>query len=188
MTADPLLVEMYFDWLRTEAFTAQVNRRNYEGVLRTLHDIPFYWTIWSDENRAGDALTYRQYSFLGVQNDLEQLDPKWLHDWAQQSPSVLEVLLGCARRYSDFFGHHVPYYFGHLFRNLELDRLPGRALTGEQQMIVRNKVDVWMSHQYDENGQGSPFPIRSHVMLGIPDMRTLDIWRQMNAYSAEHFQ
>lgn len=188
MTADPLLVEMYFDWLRQEAFTAKVNRRNYEGVLRILHDIPFYWTIWSDENRAGDALAFRQYEFLGTQNDLDQLDQHWLHAWAIQSPSVFEVLLGCARRYVNYFGGNTAYYFGHMFRNLELDRFPGRALDGPHQAAVRSKVDVWMSHQYDANGHGSPFPIRSHLLLGIPDMRELDIWGQMNAYSAEHFQ
>lgn len=188
MTADLLLVEMYFDWLRAEAFTAQINRRNYEGCLRTLHDVPFYWTIWSDENRAGDALSFRQHEFLRGQDDLDQLDQNWLNAWAMQSPSVLEVLLGCARRYVYYFGGNSAFYFGHMFRNLELDRLPGRVLDGAHQEAVRAKVDVWMSRNFDANGHGSPFPVQSHATLGIPDMRQIDIWGQMNAYSAEHFQ
>lgn len=188
MTADLLLVEMYFDWLREEAFTAKVNRKTYEGVLRCLNDIPFYWTIWSDENRAGDALSFRQHEFINTQNDLDGVDQHWLYNWAVSAPSVLEVLLGCARRYVSYFGGEVPYYFGHMFRNMELDRFPGRVLDGTHQETVRAKVDVWLSHQFEPNGHGSPFFCPRYRQFGIGDLRQADIWQQMNAYSLEHFQ
>lgn len=188
MTADPWLVETYFDWLRSEAFSARGNRREYEGVLRLMHDIPFYWTHWSDENRAGDALVFRQSDFLGFQSDLEGLDQIWLGQWAMAAPSVLEVLLGMARRWSHYFQGSVPYYFGHMFRNLELDRHPGRLLPAPSANAVRLKLDNWMSRQFQPNGQGSPFPVNDPMALGITDMRQLDIWGCMNAYSAEHFQ
>jgi len=188
MSRDVWLEEAYFDWLKSDAFSNRVNRREYEGVLRVMHDIPFYWTIWSDSNRAGDALSFRQSDFLGFQGDLEGLDQVWLGNWATAAPSTLEVLLGMARRWNAYFQGSMPYYFGHFFRNLELDRYSGRVLTGASQEAVRQRLDNWMSRQFQPNGQGSPFPITNLRALDIVDMRKLEIWSQMNAYSAEHFQ
>lgn len=196
MSADPWLVETYFDWLRSEAFTSRVNRREYEGVLRTLHDIPFFWTIWQDENRAGDAMSFRQHDFLGYQLDLDSLDQVWLGVWATATPSVLEVMLACARRWSYYFQGDIQYYFGHMFRNMEFDRYPGRVLSSASQEAVRARTMVWLSRQFEPNGQGSPFPLQHiHEAVNLEtresvrfDPRTADIWTQMNAYSAEHFQ
>lgn len=188
MSRDVWLEEAYFGWLQSDAFSNRVNRREYEGVLRLIHDIPFYWNIWSDENRSGDALSFRQSDFLSFQTDLDGLDQVWLGNWATAAPSVLEVLLGMARRYTFYFQGAMPYYFGHMFRNLELDRYPGRVLTGASQEAVRQRLDTWMSRQFQPNGQGSPFPVNDQYALDIVDMRKLDIWSQMNAYSAEHFQ
>jgi hypothetical protein len=186
MTRDVWLEETYFDWLRKDAFSIVSERREYEGVLRTLHDIPFYWTIWQDENRAGDALSYRQYDFLGTQTGLETLDQKYLNAWAHSAPSVLEVMLGCARRWNSYFEGPIPLYFGHMFTNLTLDQYPGRVLNPRKADEVRLIVDNWMSHQFKKDGVGSPFPLR--VKGHAADMTLLDIWSQMNAYSAEHFQ
>jgi hypothetical protein len=188
MSEDVWLVERYFDWLRSECFTDNSERREYEGVLRVLHDIPFYWTIWSDENRAGDAITFRQSDFLGFQGDLDSLDQHWLNAWAQSAPSVLEVLLGMARRWNAYFEGQVAYYFGHMFLNMGFDKFPGRVLSSSAVEQVRAKCDDWMSHQFHPNGQGSPFPLDVRTKRLHVDMRTLDIWGQMNAYSLEHFQ
>lgn len=186
MTADHWLPEVYYDWLRSDAFSEVSERREYDGILRVLHDTPFFWTIWSDSNRAGDALSYRQNDFLSTQKDLDHLDQQWLHDWAVATPSVLEVLLGMARRWSLYFEGSVPFYFAHMFLNMKFDRFPGRALRPETQQAVKIMCDEWMSRQFEPNGDRSPFPIR-HA-LEIVDFREVDIWGQMNAYSAEHFQ
>lgn len=186
MSQETWLAETYFDWLRSDAFSEVSERREYEGVLRVLHDIPFYWTMWSDDNRAGDALSYRQADFLSTQDGLDSLDQHWLHQWANATPSVLEVLLGIARRWNLYFEESVPYYFAHLFMNMRFDHFPGRHIVPIAQESVRAKCDEWLSRQFNPNGDGSPFPIR--YALDVIDMRQVDIWGQMNAYSAEHFQ
>lgn len=188
MSADALLVETYFDMLRDEAFSSRVNRREYEGALRELFNIPFYWIVWGDDNRAGDALSLRQYDFLGQQTDLSGVDIDWLNNWLSSAPSVLEVMVGIAHRWHLHFEGKVAFYFGHLWRNMEFDRHPGRALDPESTDSIRHKVDVWLSRQYQPSGHGSPFPITDQTVYDILDMRQLDIWSQMNAYSAEHFQ
>lgn len=192
MSQDVWLVEAYFDWLRHDAFSNNTERREYEGVLRILHDIPFYWTNVSDSNRAGDALEFRQYQFLAIQHGIDNLDQHWLNAWAQSAPSVFEVLLSIARRWAVYFEGPVQMYFQHLFHNLGLDRYPGRAIPSAAQEAVRVKMDNWMSRQFAPNGDGSPFPVQQHFAvqhaLNVVDMRSLDIWGCMNAYSAEHFQ
>lgn len=184
---DSVLTETYFDWLRSEAFSIPSERQQYEGVLRVLHDIPFYWVLISDDNRAGDALNFRQYEFLHFYEGTEDMDQMILAAWATAAPSVLEVLLGMARRWTFYFEGEVAFYFGHLFRNMEFFRFPGRVLTGSTKEELRHRVDIWLSRQFQPNGEGSPLPLRQGFD-GIPDMRRIDIWSQMNAYSAEHFQ
>lgn len=192
MSKDAWLEETYFDWLRSDAFSETSERREYEGVLRVLNDIPFYWTIWSDENRAGDALSFRQNEFLGTQLDLHHLDQHWLNAWATATPSVLEVLLGMARRWEQYFEGSVPFYFAHMFLAMGFDRFPGRVLRPESAEAVRALCDRWLARQYDPNGDGSPFPIKHLTLVDengeITDMTKIDIWSQMNAYSVEHFQ
>lgn len=179
------LTETYFDWLRSDCFSETREQLAYDTCLRLLHEIPFYWTIWSDENRAGDALAYRQSEFLGYQSSLESIDPEWLSMWSAATPSVLEVLLGMARRYESYFEAPVSYYFSeHLFANLGLKRYHGRHISLARQDAVRSRIDDWLARQFEPNGQGSPFPIHRPQC----DMREVDIWAQMNAYSAEHFQ
>jgi hypothetical protein len=185
---DAWLTETYFDWLRRDAFSDSTERRTYEGVLRVLHDIPFYWTMVSDSNRAGDAISFRQYDFLSGQQDLGRLDQHWLHAWSQMAPSVLEVMLGISRHWYQYFEGPIQLYFGHLFVNMGFDRFPGRELSSATQEAVRHKVDVWMSRQFQPNGEGSPFPIRNFETLDVVNFREVDIWSQMNAYSLEHFQ
>lgn len=184
---DTMIRETYFDWLRSECFTLPGERRTYEGVLRQLHDIPFTYLIWSDENRAGDALSFRQYEFLEFQDGLAGIDPLVLGHWATAAPSVLEVLLGCARRWAYMFGGNVPFYFNHMFRNMGYDQFQGRVLDAADTHRVRVLTDRWLSRQFLANGMGSPFPV-TDGFNPTPDMRQLDIWSQMNAYSAEHFQ
>lgn len=184
---DVWLTETYFDWLRSDCFSDPRTRNTFDGCLRLLHDIPFVWIIWSDEDRAGDALSFRQNDFLGFQRDLGTMDQQWLNAWSLAAPSVLEVLLGICRRWNAYFEDPMSYYFDkHLFRNLQLDRYPGRVISARAQTMIRNRLETWMFRQFLPNGEGSPFPIhQSHL---IHDQREIPIWDQMNAYSAQHFQ
>jgi len=181
---DSWLTEEYFRFLKQETFLVPAHQKAAETVLRVLHDIPFVWLIHSDDNRAGDALAYRQSEFLDT-IDTRQMDKLALGQWAMSSPSVLEVMIAIAHRWSFYFGGpSVAFYFGHMFNNMGLAPFTGHLLTGREQGIIRRMVDVWLMRQFDENGIGSPFPLNApHT-----DQRNVDMWAQMNAYSAEHFQ
>ena len=182
------LSEIYFDWLLLDCFNSRADRSEYIGVLSILHDTPFYWTIWSDSNRAGDALSYRQYDFLGQFDDLSGFDQAWLDQWAKAAPSVLEVLLGIARRWSYFYEEPTSYYFNGLFTNLSLDKFVGGRLSASSQVAVRDILEGWLSRSFRRDGIGSPFPLDLTRTLDVLDMRQLDIWSQMSAYSSINFQ
>jgi hypothetical protein len=181
---DTWLTEEYFRFLKSETFLIPSHQAQAEQVLRVLHDIPFVWLIHSDDNRAGDALAYRQSEFLDSV-DTRGMDQMALGRWAMGSPSVLEVLLGMSHRWCFFFGGpSVAYYFEKMFTNMGFATYCGHLLTGREQGMIRHQVDRWLMRQFEENGVGSPFPLRApHV-----DQRNVDMWAQMNAYSAEHFQ
>jgi hypothetical protein len=157
----------------------------YGGVLRVLFDIPFYWTIVRDDDRAGDASVYRRYEAWQLESEPNTVNPEWLANWVQSTPSVLEVLVGIAERWSQFFEKPVPYYFNHLYRNMGFHMYRGAHLRPSEEEAVRWTVDNWLNRRIEYNGEGSPFPIRAN--RGTIDMRLIPIWEQMNAYSRQHF-
>lgn len=185
---DAYISENYFDWLKSETFLTKKDQRDYEGALRLLHDIPFVWYLHSDDNRSGDAVAFRQYEYLDQLQVPPDVNQVALGQWAMSSPSVLEVLLGCARRWHYTYGDwSVPFYFGHMFRGLQLNMFPGRTLEPGTQEAIRDIVDTWLNRQFSPNGLGSPWPL-SGDWIHYDDQRTVDMWGQMNAYSREHFQ
>lgn len=182
---DTVLKETYYRWLEYEAFSDPNDRTRYEGVLKELHDIPFYWTIVSDDNRAGDALNFRQHEFLDFYEGKDDMDQMILAQWATAAPSVLEVLLGISRRWAYYFEQPVSFFFAHLFQNMGFHWCPGHPLDLSTREAIRLRCDIWMARRFKPNGEGSPFPIKEGFG---PDLRGIDIWGQMNAYSAQHFQ
>lgn len=185
---DHAITEAYFNWLKSETFVTLHEQRQYEGVLRVLHDIPFTWVLVSDDNRSGDAVDFRQSEYINFMTVSRDVDMIKLGQWATSAPSVLEVLLGCARRWVYYFGGpSVPYYFNQMFANMGFRTLSGRVITPAEQDAVREKVDVWLTRQFAPSGLGSPWPLNQFAHP-VADQRRVDMWGQMNAYSAEHFQ
>lgn len=185
---DSFITEAYFNHLKSDTFLLKGEQRMYEGVLRVLHDIPFTWIIHADDSRSGDAVTFRQYEFLDQLEISADTNMVALGQWATAAPSCLEVLLACARRWQFYFGGpSVPYYFTKMFNNMGFNQFPGRALGPAEQNQIREMVDIWLTRQFYPNGLGSPWPL-NRGFNEVEDQRRIDIWSQMNAYSAEHFQ
>lgn len=182
---DSWLTEEYFRFLKSETFLVPAHATQNEQVLRVLHDIPFVWLIHSDDNRVGDAVAYRQSEFLDEINTAH-MDQIALGQWATSTPSVLEVMIGMAHRWCFYFGGpSVAYYFGHMFNNMGFASFGQHRLDPTEEHMIRLMVDRWLMRQFDSNGVGSPFPLKEPTCV---DQTCVDMWAQMNAYSAEHFQ
>lgn len=184
MIAIDNFLNRYYSGLVQQAFATKQRQAMYEGVLRVLYDIPFYSTFPLDENRAGDASVYRQYERYMQDKKAHGIPSEWLDAWENATPSVLEVLIAISERWSQTFLQPVPFYFNHLFRNLGCHNFRGANLRPSEVEAIRWTVDNWLNRQIERNGDGSPFPVKSKDV----DMRMLDIWKQMNAYSYENFQ
>lgn len=185
MSATQKFSHSYFSWLRDQAFHRKTQQLVYEGVLMTLYDIPFYWINLRDQDRAGDATVFRKYARHQLDQTQHDVPAEWLDRWEQSAPSVLEVMIGIAERWHQYFELPISFFFGHMFHNLRLQFFRGANLRPSEEEQVRTIIDNWLSRQIGPFGEGSPFPISQGFG---PDMRTLDIWAQMNAYSFEHFQ
>lgn len=178
----------YFKWVIGQAFAKEQSQYRYNGALVMLFNIPFYWLITSDANRAGDASVFRHYERAQLERHKHSIDSAWLDAWANANPSVLEVLVGIAERWHQFYEFEPPYFFTHLFRNLGLHVYQGPNLRVSQDEQIAKIVDRWLSRQFKPNGEGSPFPLKDNKFRNHPDMRLLDIWGQMNAYALENFE
>ena len=174
----------YFGWLMDQAFASITEKEMYEGVCRVLYDIPYYWIMVLDENRAEDASGYRRFERHQLDQEKHNVDAWWLDQWENAAPSVFEVLVGIAERWSSYFDHHTTSYFfsRHLFRNMGFHQFRG-GLRATEAESVRLLIDNWLSRQIETNGDGSPFPLNHNDV----DMRTIDIWGQMNAYAGQNF-
>lgn len=186
MISADLFQRRYFHWLKQQAFATRQRQDLYSGVMETLYDIPFYWDMDLDGDRAADATAYRKYERYVLDQEPHSLSKDWLDRWEQATPSVLEVLVAIAERWSQYYDKPIPFFFNHLFRNMGLQQFRGLKLRHTEEEAIRWAMDNWMNRQIERNGEGSPFPIRwRHDSV---DMRELDIWSQMSAYSRDHFQ
>lgn len=178
-------IDRYFTWLIEQAFRTKQKRSLHLGACRVLFDIPFYWTMELDADRAGDASVFRRYERHMLDQEKHNISAEWLDQWENAAPSVLEVFVGISERWYQFFEQPTQAYFIHLFYNMGFHIYRGEQLRPAQREAIVWTVDNWLARQIDRNGEGSPFPLKVNKFR--VDMRTTDIWGQMNAYSHEHF-
>jgi hypothetical protein len=168
----------YIEWLYQGDIGAVRNRnphRSFWKLARKLYSTPFTWSIRNDENRAADGIELRGEFLDAVGADI--VDESWM----ALDASVLEVLIGIARRVSfESFGAPAEWFWKFLM-NLGLngytDAVWSMAIEREVDQIIYNFVH----RQYEYDGTGSIFPLRDPEK----DQRELEIWAQMSAYILE---
>jgi hypothetical protein len=168
MTNDDTLDDLYFDWLRAKALPPR--GFNYEELLLLLYRTEFTVRISNDQNRAADGIELR-YDFLREGNY-----PREAH-WLEQPCSVLEFLIGFAKRAAFLTDMPVRDWFWKMLGNLGLDEFRQISDPSEEEFI-RNRLDIFMERQYDRNGNGGLFPLRN----SRDDQRKVEIWYQFSEY------
>lgn len=157
----------YFNWLCAKVLDTRGTM--YRELLKLLYSTPFVWSIFGDKNRAEDGLELRLDFLREAQ---WEPDPLWL----EQECSVLEVFIAFSNRAA--FQTDIPAkdWFWEFMTNLELNEF--RWMTRGQSRNVENTLNIFMSRNYDPNGQGGMFPMRwpNH------DQREVEIWYQFNEY------
>jgi hypothetical protein len=177
MMSDQSIDEGYFGYLYhlTKAPSHRDPRRSYFSLLAQLHIKPFYWFVHNDDNRETDGKELRN-EFLS-EHDVSEPD----QPWDEVPASVLEVLIGLARRLSfESYGEPAQWFWV-LLQNLGIDRYVDAVYQDDIAEDVERVLNLLLSREYGRDGTGGLFPLRTTSS----DQRRVEIWYQMSAYLLE---
>lgn len=176
---DEPLDELYLKWLYRQVASVKLRNpaRTYWSLIRHLYTREFLWSVPNDDNRVEDGRALRDE----FSTELEITpDPEWM----ELNCSILEMLIGLARRLSFESEGEPDVWFWHMLENLSL-RDYSDAVYNKRNDRARPSVDLVINRlidrQYYPDGRGGLFP------LAYPpeDQRDVEIWYQMSHYLLE---
>lgn len=173
------LWDEYFNWLLDRL---KWRKKGYNKLLYLMFNTPFEVYLERDNNRLEDGKYLRNHFFLDLNIDGE---------FMEHPVSVLEVLAALAERIdTEYIGNpsdpRPDIIFWEMLYNLGFDSsefMDNRVDFPPNQRKFYNKIDFWMRREYDFNGKGSIFPLKSVCF----DQRNAEIWDQMLAYLSEKY-
>lgn len=174
------LDELYFKWLYSQVADPEIinPNRTYWKMLKQLYTKEFVWTVPNDDNRIEDGKDLR-YKFIDDQR-LENVDIGWVN----LGCSMLELLIGLAKRLAFETDGWLPFWFWEMITNLGLRPYTDRRNSRPRKFPIP-EIDeildrvIWRT--YDYNGNGGIFPLTN----ADQDQRTVELWYQMCAYILE---
>lgn len=165
--------EEYFKWLIKKIGNSIIQRR-YSKLLRYLYKKPFTYSIDLDENRMLDGLELRyEYADTTKQN----LDDIFF----KRTCSVLEMMIALAVQAevhimdNPTFGDRTHIWFWEMISSLGLNDQTNSVYNPTYVDDVINRL---LDRKYAASGKGGLFTIPNCKH----DLRTVDIWYQMNWY------
>lgn len=171
------LDEIYFTWL-CEIVDAKLHKspkRTHWRLLKQLFTTEFIWFVANDESRAEDGKNLRHEFFADVHESLD--DPHWM----TQPCSVLELLIGMARRLEFLSDSTTEVWFWHLIDTAGLYIYNDSV--DDFSNDVNEIIEKIMWRLYDPDGNGGLFPLRR----AEEDQRKVELWYQLNAYLIENY-
>lgn len=171
-----LLDEDYFVWLCRQAGVVRRRARkdNWWKLMRLLHRKEFLWFVPNDDNRAADGKFLRR-------EFLEETGADHDHFFLDINCSVLEMLVGVARRLEFMQEDDVTHWFWVLLGHLRLDSYnDSTKLPAEQ---IDDILDALIWRTYSPTGDGGLFPLKDPSV----DQRGVEIWQQMSAFVIQEY-
>lgn len=178
----------YFRWLL--GLVDNYFGGNYQKLLWKLFETEFKWELEYDGNRAADGINLRRIFCQEVGLDVDiftsGIGNGRDNEWFFRPCSVLEMMVGLAKRAEDYIMHDPEYgdrtsvWFWEMMANLGLDNFDDFHYFDAE---VDKILYFFMYRKYGPNGIGSAFPIRKKTR----DLRQTDLWWQMNAYLEERY-
>lgn len=172
----------YFSWLCSIISDSKPSARaSYDKLLNYLFDTEFVYVMPMDGNRYDDGINLR-YRFgydMGI-------DAPVIASCLDIKPcSILEMMVALAFRCEE----HITYnpnnglmsgrWFWMMIRNLGLVNMTDRKFDEE---YVNSVVWRFLDRQYSRDGEGGLIYIKNSPY----DMRTMEIWYQMQRYLSEY--
>jgi len=175
--------DAYFDWLCRIVGVDRFNvKKRY--LLHDLQDKTFVWDLPNDDNRSEDGIQLRV--------DFESEYPGSDFDYSLDgNSSVLEMMIALAIRIDGILAgldskRNIDVWFNEMLENLQLETYESWMDEAE---IIRirqendRKLNIFMNRDYQRNGGGGLFPLRSAKM----DQRKVELWYQMMAYLNQNY-
>lgn len=168
------LDELYFEWLYGQVGDTSLSdpSKTYWGLLRQMYVKEFVWFVPNDDNRVEDG-KYLRRDFV---DDLRLINVDV--GWLDLGCSMLELLVGLARRLSFEAGGESRDWFWHLVDNLEIQFDDKHHFP---MLEVDEALDRVIWRTYDPNGNYGLFPL----MNPQEDQRKVELWYQLCAYVLE---
>lgn len=169
-----LLDDQYIEWLYN-LVGRQAENVDHWHLMKQLNSREFVAMpeAPSDENRCADGMALRQEFRRHHRNVVVE------QHWLEMGCSVLEMLIGIARRLSfEMPDGEVGEWFWHLIGNLGLTRYHDGRWHGRAVDQVIERI-IWRQYSYD--GNGGLFPLNQPQ----DDQRRVELWFQMESYMLE---
>lgn len=166
------LKNRYFGWM-----VEVVHGHEYSQLLHRLSTTEFGWTVPLDANRADDGVQLR-YRFGRIFSYPDYIIASELDDC---SCSILEMMVALAIRCEETIMHdqevgdRTARWFWDMLASLGLQRMTDEWYDDN---YVNNVINRFLNREYEYNGAGGLFT----VSRPRRDMRSVEIWYQMNWY------
>lgn len=174
--------QRYVNWLAAKVDgNLSYSGYTFGKLFECLFDIPFFWVIDRDINRAEDGNRLR---IIYVTSHIIKCDQDDLFD--QDGCSFLEFMVGLAMRCDDILYEpgedHTAECFWEFMHNIGLDVFDDESFGRIWDYnTVSNRVNMVLERQYGTDGTGGLFPLK-HPR---EDQRGTEIWYQLQAYLRE---
>ena len=171
----------YFDWMCQLVCTEKYGESShgYFHLMAELNNIDFQYSIPMDGNREIDGIDLR-YRF-GYEMGYEDAVIANLLDI--RPCSVLEMMVALAFRCEEHImadpdiGNRTVQWFWEMIVSLGLNDMDDWHY---DRIVVEETIGKFLNHEYEPDGRGGLFTVPDCQY----DMRSLEIWSQMNGYLA----
>jgi len=176
MTEAPL-DEQYLQWLYGQVAVVEEEDQSltFWRLFRQLYTTEFVWLVPNDDNRLEDGKAIRLEFLEDAGIDYRDVDP----DWIDIGCSVLELMLGLARRLAWEADGEPPYWFWKLMENVGLRGCDDASRYSHD--AVEDVLYTIIFRQYNRHGLGGFFPLQGPC----DDQRNIELWSQLSAYVLE---
>jgi|SRR6478609_4869518 len=173
---DVLLDEEYLTWLYSQIGSVKLRNRSksHWSLARQLFKKEFVWFVPNDDNRVEDGRDLR-FEFL-VANGLTAEE-----EWLSMGCSMLELLIGLARRLTFEMEGEPRVWFWHLIETLDLFQYNDRVYDAMAEEKIDEALNRVIFRTYEADGRGGLFPLRRPPA----DQREVELWYQLSAYLLE---
>ena len=174
------LIHLYIDWMYQLVVDDRYSNQSYHKLFAQLYDTEFTYTIPMDGNRAEDGIDLR-YRFGREYHFEDAMVTAYLND---RPCSVLEMMVALAIRCEDHImddpdiGNRTGQWFWNMLVSLGLGAMNDVRFDPD---YVDDVIERLLDHDYQANGEGGLFTVE----YARYDMRSIEIWYQMNCYLNE---